>query len=55
MASARENIKLKSTAPESHHYYFTIKNRKTSTERLEMKKFDPTPGIRKHVLYKEVK
>ena len=47
----REVIKLKST--ESPYMYFTKKNKRTKTERLELKEFDPT--LRKHVLFREAK
>ena len=49
--SAREKIKLKST--ESSHCYWTTKNKKTTTGRLELKKFDRK--LRKHVIFKESK
>ncbi len=45
-------IKLVSSAG-TGHYYTTKKNPKTSTEKLELRKYDPT--IRKHVVYKETK
>ncbi len=45
-------IKLVSSAG-SGHFYTTTKNPKTKTEKIVMKKFDPT--IRKHVDYKEAK
>jgi large subunit ribosomal protein L33 len=47
----REIIKLKST--ESNDIYWTTKNKKTTTERLELKKFDRK--LRKHVIFKEAK
>ena len=50
-ASQRVVIKLKST--ESPYVYTTQKNKHNSTDRLEMKKFDPV--IRKHVTFKESK
>jgi large subunit ribosomal protein L33 len=50
-ASQRVVIKLKST--ESPFVYTTQKNKHNSTDRLEMKKFDPV--IRKHVTFKESK
>lgn len=49
--SAREFIKLKST--ESPEVYWTVKNKKTKTERLELKKYDKR--LKKHVLFKEAK
>ncbi len=48
----RTIIKLVSTAG-TGHFYTTTKNPKKTTEKLLMKKFDPT--IRKHVDYKEAK
>lgn len=50
--SAREKIKLISSAG-TGHYYTTTKNRRTMTDKFEIKKFDPI--ARKHVLYKEAK
>ncbi len=50
-ASAREMIKLKST--ESPHVYTTTKNKRNTSSRLEIKKYDPV--VRKHVVYKETK
>jgi large subunit ribosomal protein L33 len=53
MAKAvREKIKLVSSAG-TGHYYTTSKNKRTMTEKLEIKKFDPV--VRKHVMYKEAK
>jgi large subunit ribosomal protein L33 len=48
----REKIKLESTAG-TGHFYTTTKNKKTTTEKLAFKKFDPV--VRKHVIYKEMK
>ena len=48
----REKIKLVSSAG-TGHFYTTTKNKRTMTEKLEMKKFDPV--VRKHVMYKESK
>lgn len=49
--SAREFIKLKSL--ESPEVYWTQKNKKNSTERLELKKYDKR--LKKHVVFKEAK
>lgn len=49
---AREKIKLESSA-DTGHFYTTSKNKRTTPEKLEMKKFDPV--VRKHVMYKETK
>lgn len=48
----REKIKLESSAG-TGHFYTTSKNKRTTPEKLEMKKFDPV--ARKHVSYKETK
>jgi large subunit ribosomal protein L33 len=48
----RDKIKLESTAG-TGHFYTTTKNKRTTTEKIEMKKFDPV--ARKHVMYKETK
>ena len=45
-------IKLVSTA-DTGHYYVTRKNPRTSTEKLELKKYDPV--ARKHVVFRESK
>jgi large subunit ribosomal protein L33 len=48
----RDKIKLVSSAG-TGHYYTTTKNKRTVTEKIEMKKYDPV--VRKHVIYKEHK
>ncbi len=48
----RDKIKLVSSAG-TGHFYTTTKNKRTTPEKLEVKKFDPV--VRKHVLYKEAK
>ncbi|MEM9293552.1 MAG: 50S ribosomal protein L33 [Acidobacteriota bacterium] len=48
----RDKIKLVSTAG-TGYFYTTTKNKKTSTEKLVLKKYDPK--IRKHVDFKEEK
>ncbi len=45
-------IKLVSSA-KTGYYYTTKKNPRTSTEKLELKKYDPV--VRKHVVFKESK
>lgn len=45
-------IKLVSTA-DTGYFYVTRKNPRTSTEKIELKKYDPV--ARKHVLFKESK
>jgi large subunit ribosomal protein L33 len=44
-------VKLRST--ESGHIYYTQKNKRNDTNRIELRKYDPI--VRKHVLYKETK
>jgi large subunit ribosomal protein L33 len=51
-ASAREKIRLVSTA-KTGHFYTTYKNKRSTPGKMEVMKYDPT--IRKHVLYKESK
>lgn len=48
----REIIKLESSEG-TGYYYTTTKNRRNTTDKLELKKYDPT--LRKHVLFKEKK
>lgn len=45
-------VKMVSSA-DTGFYYVTKKNPRTSTEKLEMKKYDPV--VRKHVSFKEGK
>ena len=48
----RDKIKLESTAG-TGHFYTTTKNKRTTPDKMEVKKFDPV--ARKHVIYKETK
>ena len=48
----REKIKLESTAG-TGHFYTTTKKKRTTPDKMEVKKFDPV--ARKHVTYKETK
>ena len=48
----RENIILASTAC-TCHFYTTTKNKRNSSGKMEMSKYDPV--ARKHVIYKETK
>ena len=48
----RDKIKLVSSAG-TGNYYTTNKNKRTTPDKIEMKKFDPV--VRKHVIYKEAK
>ena len=48
----REKIKLVSSA-DTGHFYTTIKNKRNTPDKMEVKKYDPV--VRKHVIYKEAK
>ena len=48
----RDKIKLESPAG-TGHFYTTTKNKRTTPNKMEIKKFDPV--ARKHVAYKETK
>jgi large subunit ribosomal protein L33 len=48
----REKIKLESSAG-TGHFYTTDKNKKTTPDKMDIKKYDPV--VRKHVAYKEAK
>jgi large subunit ribosomal protein L33 len=48
----REKIRMNSSAG-TGHFYTTDKNKRTTPDKLEMKKYDPV--ARKHVMYKESK
>ena len=52
MASKRDKIRLVSSAG-TGHFYTTDKNKKTTPDKMEIKKYDPV--VRKHVAYKEAK
>ncbi len=49
---AREKIRLESSAG-TGFFYTTVKNRRNSSKKLELKKYDPV--VRKHVMFKETK
>ena len=48
----RDKIRLTSSAG-TGHFYTTTKNKRTTPDKIEIKKYDP--GVRKHVIYKEGK
>ena len=52
MAKRHHPIKLVSTA-DTGYYHVTRKNPRNTTDKLELKKYDPV--ARKHVLFKEHK
>jgi large subunit ribosomal protein L33 len=48
----RDKVRMNSSAG-TGHFYTTDKNKRTTPDKLEMKKYDPV--ARKHVMYKEGK
>lgn len=48
----RDIIRLVSSAG-TGYFYTTTKNKRKTTERLELKKYDPK--VKKHVVFKETK
>ncbi len=48
----RDKIKLVSSAG-TGHFYTTTKNKRTTPDKIQIKKYDPV--VRKHVMYKEAK
>ena len=50
--SAREKIRLVSSAG-TGHFYTTTKNKRNTPDKMEIRKYDPV--VRKHVIYKEAK
>ena len=46
----RDKVRMNSSAG-TGHFYTTDKNKRTTPDKLEMKKYDPV--VRKHVMYKE--
>jgi len=53
MAKKENRVLVKLRSSESGHMYYTTKNRRTTTQRLELRKYDPL--VRRHVIYKETK
>lgn len=53
MAKDGPRIKLRMRSTESAFTYTTTKNRRTTTQKLELRKYDPV--LRKHVLFRESK
>ena len=48
----RDKIKLVSSA-NTGHYYTTTKNKRSTPDKMEIKKYDPV--AKKHVVFKEAK
>jgi large subunit ribosomal protein L33 len=53
MAKKGNRVIVKLRSSESGHMYYTEKNKRNDTARIELMKYDPL--VRKHVLYKETK
>jgi large subunit ribosomal protein L33 len=53
MAKKGPRVLIKMRSTESTHVYLTEKNRRNDTNRLELRKYDPT--LRRHVIYRETK
>jgi large subunit ribosomal protein L33 len=53
MAKKGPRVIIKMRSTESSHMYLSEKNRRNDTNRLEMRKYDPT--LRRHVTYRETK
>ncbi|MEM1008070.1 MAG: 50S ribosomal protein L33 [Myxococcota bacterium] len=53
MAKKGDRIKIKMKSTESDYIYHTTKNKKNTTSRLELRKYDPT--LNKHVTFRESK
>jgi large subunit ribosomal protein L33 len=53
MAKKGNRLMVKLRSSESGHMYYTQKNKRNDTARLELMKYDPL--VRKHVMYKETK
>jgi large subunit ribosomal protein L33 len=53
MAKKGNRVLVKLRSSESGHIYYTEKNKRNDTNRIELRKYDPI--VRKHVLYKETK
>ena len=53
MAKKSDRIQIKLKSSKSPHIYYSMKNKKNTTDKIELKKYDPV--IRKHTIYKEHK
>ena len=52
--AAPNTIKIIMRSTESRYFYTTTKNRRNK-EKLSKRNFDPTKGVRKHVIFNEEK
>ncbi len=53
MAKKGSRVVIKMRSIESCHQYVTMKSKRNTTKRLELRKYDPI--VRRHVLYRETK
>ena len=53
MAKSGNRIQVKLRSTESPHRYYTVKSKRNTPDRIELKKYDPV--VRKHVEFKEAK
>jgi large subunit ribosomal protein L33 len=51
MAKQGQRVMVKLRSTESPYTYTTMKNKRNTPDRIQMKKYDPV--LRKHVLFKE--
>lgn len=51
MAKKEIRVVVKLVSTESTHVYYTQKNRRNDSARLELRKYDPI--LRRHIVYKE--
>lgn len=53
MAKKDDRTKIKMRSTESTYVYHTMKNKRNTTERLELRKYDPI--LRRHAIFREHK
>jgi len=51
MAKQSQRVMIKMRSTESPYTYTTMKNKRNTPDRIQLKKYDPV--IRKHVIFKE--
>jgi len=51
MAKQSQRVMIKMRSTESPYTYTTMKNKRNTPDRIQLKKYDPV--IRKHVVFKE--
>lgn len=53
MAKKEDRVKIKLRSTESSYVYHTMKNKRNTPDRMEIKKYDPI--LKRHVVFKEHK